>query len=145
MSEFDLYEFPEGHSGRKTYVSVKGHSRSIPKPYTYRGVDGHNYVLPEYGGTWDGIANNATMIMRDVQEFTSPVDGSTISSRSILRDHIRRHDLIEVGNERLKSPRPEIQSNPRETAQAIYHHLDTVRRMPEREYRDRVAQLETRN
>lgn len=136
MGDFDLFEFPADFVGRKTYVSVRGYSRSIPKPYTYKGFDGLNYVLPEYGGTWDGLSGGAPMIMRDIGEYVSVVDGTHISSRSAHREHMQRHDLVELGNERFKSPRPDFTFDRRETARSIYAHLDSVRRMPERQYRD---------
>lgn len=41
-------------------------------------------------------------VMRDIEPFVSPVDGKVVSSRSAKREHMRRHDLEEVGNERLK-------------------------------------------
>jgi len=106
-TDFDLYEFPAGHTGRKTYVSVRGHSRSIPKLYTYVGSDRRNYVHPDFGGDWSGYPESTAYIVRDIGEYVSVVDGSHIGSRSVHRDHMRRHDLVEIGNERLRSPRPE--------------------------------------
>lgn len=104
----NLYEFPADWVGRKTYVSVRGHSRSIPKPYTYRGNDGRNYVLPEYGGDLSGysVGGVAPMIMRDIGEYTSVLDGSQVTSRSSHREHMKRHNVIEVGNERIGNARP---------------------------------------
>lgn len=103
--DFDLYEFPKDHVGRKTYVSVRGHSKSIPVIYTYKGYDGRNYLHPEYGGDWSGYVTGqqAATVMRDIGEYTSVVDGSHITSRSQHREHMRRHELIEVGNERMPS------------------------------------------
>lgn len=121
---FDLYEFPKGWVGRKTYVSVKGHSRSIPKPYVYKGSDGRNYVLPEYGGDWSGYGNAAPSIMSDISEYTSVVDGSVITSRSSHRDHLKRHELIEVGNERI-GPRKEAPT--RRAGYDIKQALDQLR------------------
>lgn len=101
--DFDLYEFPKGYDGRKTYVSVRGHARSVPVIHTYKGCDGRNYILPDCGGDYSGLAlgGGSAMIMRDIGEYTSVVDGSRISSRSQHREHIRAHGLIEIGNERF--------------------------------------------
>lgn len=110
-TEFDLYEFPKDHVGRKTYVAVRGHVKSVPVIYTYRGSDGRNYVLPEYGGTEGPAGSSTPYVMRDLGEYRSVVDGSFISSRSQHREHMRRHDLIEVGNERMPTRREE--STPR--------------------------------
>ncbi len=38
-------------------------------------------------------------VIPDVQAFRSPVDGSVISSRSALREHERRHDVRQIGND----------------------------------------------
>lgn len=98
---FDLYEFPEGYSGRKTYVSVQGHSRSIPKMYTYVGADRRNYVLPECGGSDVGFANGAgPTIMPDMAPYRSPLEaGVVISSRPQHRAHMRHHGVVEVGTQ----------------------------------------------
>lgn len=98
----DLYQYPADHIGRKSYVGVRGHSRSVPKFKTYRGTDGYNYVLPEFGGSWDGAqASAAPMVMRDIGEYVSPIDNQVITSRSHHRNHMRVHNVIEVGNERV--------------------------------------------
>jgi hypothetical protein len=102
VSEFDLYEFPAGYVGRKTYKSVQGHSRSIPAPYTYLGTDGRNHVLPEFGGDDKYFATAGfPMIMADITPFKSPVDGSVVSSRPALSEHNRRNDVVQIGNDRV--------------------------------------------
>lgn len=98
----DIHEYPEGHKGPKRYVFVRSIGKAVPVIYThYRG--GYE-LLPEYGGpdyeeskhTGSGI-----QVMRDIGEYKSPVDGTYVTSRSQHREHIRHHDLIEVGNERI--------------------------------------------
>ena len=37
--------------------------------------------------------------MSDIAEFRSPIDGSIISSRSQLRDHQRKHNVIQAGDD----------------------------------------------
>lgn len=132
---FDLYEFPESHIGAKRYVSVRGHSRSIPAIYTYKGADRLNYILPEFGGTYDGVPGYAPNIMRDMEAYVSPLDGSTISSRSQHREHVLVHNVIELGNETVK-PLPEPKST--FDGYAVKRHLDTVRGMSERQYREHI-------
>lgn len=97
----DLYTFADDHVGRKSYVSVRGHARSIPKYKTYRGVDGRNYLLPEYGGTWDGLGNQATAYMPDKDGYLSPLDGKFVEGRNAHRDHMKRHNVIEAGDVRM--------------------------------------------
>jgi hypothetical protein len=102
---FDLYEFPAGYVGRKTYVSVQGHSKSIPALYTYKGTDGRNHVLPEYGGTDEYFANGAgPMIISDITPFRSPVDNSVVQGRASLREHNRRNNVVQIGNDRITPP-----------------------------------------
>jgi len=103
MSDFNLYEFPKDHVGRKTYVSVPGHSRSIPDVYLGYGANGRRHVLPEYGGDPLNFAvGDAPMVMRDMGEYRSPLEANTvITSRSQHREHMRRHGVVEVGTQKL--------------------------------------------
>jgi hypothetical protein len=43
----------------------------------------------------------APMVMNDIKPYQSVIDGSEISSRSRHREHLRQHNCVEVGNERL--------------------------------------------
>jgi hypothetical protein len=97
----ELYEFPSDHVGRKTYVSVGGHSRSIPKYKTYRGADGRNHLLPEYGGNWSGLGGSAATYIPDKGGYLSPLDGKFVEGRAAHRDHMKRHDVIEAGDMRV--------------------------------------------
>lgn len=94
----DLYDFPAGHVGRKRYVSVRGHAKSIPVFKTYRGVDGYNYLLPEYGGSYDGLGNSSPLVLRDKGAYHSPLDGTTVEGRTAHREHMKRHGVIEAGD-----------------------------------------------
>lgn len=132
----DVYEFPDGYVGRKTYVSVEGHSRSIPYVYTYQ-VRGKNKLLPEYGGGPMEYTPSGPMIMRDISSYRSPIDGSTISSRSQHREHMERHDVIELGNERIK-PAPEKNAF-KGIQREIKQHINKVREMPQAQYDASIA------
>lgn len=125
MSGFDLYEFPEGYIGRKTYVTVQGHSKSIPALYTYKGTDRRNHVLPEYGGSDEFFSHGGfPTIMPDISAFRSPVDSSVISSRPALAEHNKRHDVIQIGNDKVS--RTEAAPMPR-AGHDIKRALDTAR------------------
>jgi hypothetical protein len=43
----------------------------------------------------------APMVMPDIEPYQSMADGSIIKSRSQHREHLRRHNCVEVGNEAL--------------------------------------------
>ncbi|MCB1460908.1 MAG: hypothetical protein KDJ90_00415 [Nitratireductor sp.] len=45
-------------------------------------------------------------LIRDIEPYKSMVTGEVITSRSKHRDHLRRHDLVELGNERPKKHQP---------------------------------------
>lgn len=98
MDSDDLYEYPITHSGSRSYVSVRGHSRSIPKYKTYVGTDGYRHLHPDYGGDpFDG-SGPAFYYLPDKQSYISPLDGSEITSRSQHREHMIRHGVIEAGD-----------------------------------------------
>ncbi len=95
--ELDLYDFPADHIGRKKYVSVQGHTKSIPAYKTYRGTDGRNYLLPEYGGDWGGYGVSTTIIP-DKAAYLSPLDGKVVEGRAAHREHMNRHGVYEAGD-----------------------------------------------
>lgn len=97
-AELGLYDFPSDHVGKKTYVTVQGHSRSIPKYKTYRGTDSRNHLLPDFGGNWDGLGEGTTFILPDKLAYVSPIDGTHVTSRSHHREHCARHEVIECGD-----------------------------------------------
>jgi hypothetical protein len=94
----ELYEYPSDHVGTRHYVSVRGYARSIPKYKTFRGSDGYNYVLPEFGGTEGPYTSGSPFILPDKLVYVSPMDGTEITSRSAHREHMKKHNVIECGD-----------------------------------------------
>lgn len=139
MGSEGIYEFPQGYVGRKTYVSVQGHLRSIPYIYTYKSPDGRNKLLPEYGGGPIEYTGRGPMIMRDISGYRSPIDGEYVSSRSAHREHMERHGVIELGNERVQPKSDEGQF--KTLGHDIKRRLDEVKAIPQREYDSQVAAL----
>jgi hypothetical protein len=78
-------------AGRTTYVLRDGELVEVS-----RGAS-------RFRGSWQ--------VMPDITPYTSQIDGSTISSRSKHRAHLRAHGCIEVGNEKQPGP-PVCQSPP---------------------------------
>ena len=103
----DLYDFPPEHIGRKRYVSVQGHSRSVPRYKTYTGTDRRNHILPEYGGDGSGFGQQGPYLLPDKAAYVSPLDGTEITSRSHHREHMLKHNVIEAGD----MPMPTRQQN----------------------------------
>jgi hypothetical protein len=98
MGDADLYDYPSEHVGRRHYVTVRGHTRSIPSYKTYKGSDGHYHLHPDFGGSGDFADNGSFYYLPDKQSYVSPLDGSTITSRSQHREHMIRHGVIEAGD-----------------------------------------------
>ena len=97
------------------------------------------YLSPEYRAPNRSDAVAAPMIMRDIGEYKSPIDNQMITSRSQHREHLKVHDVIEVGNERMP-PRPTEPALTREVGEAIKRRLDEVQALPQREYEAHVQQ-----
>ncbi len=98
-----LYEYPTDYVGRKTYVTVRGHVhdrpfRGVPAYKTYRGVNGLNYLRPEYGGDWSGLSNTSAIVMPDKAAYKSPLDFTVVEGRAAHREHMARHGVIEAGD-----------------------------------------------
>ena len=63
--------------------------------------------------------STAPMIMTDIQPYKSMIDGSMITSRSHHRNHLKDHNCIEVGNEKMDSKPPApVKSKTREILHA---------------------------
>ena len=78
---------------RKTYIQIDG--KLIEKSKYYR----------------DPVA---PIIMPDIQPYQSMADGSMITSRSHHREHLRQHNCIEIGNEKMESRAPVVKDTRRE-------------------------------
>lgn len=75
-------------------------------------------------------------IVKDIGAYRSPIDGSLITSRSQHRDHLKAHDLIEVGNERM--PASPTVSPRRELGEALKRRVEEVRALPQAVYDEQV-------
>jgi hypothetical protein len=88
----------------------------------------------EQNGRWVEVRpRQATgqTIMRDIKPYKSMLDGSIINSRSTHRDHLRSHECIEVGNEKLK-PNVVGDVNPKGRLETIVRQF---RDMSDKEFR----------
>lgn len=129
-------EYPEGHTGRKRYVNAVGYG-IVAACYAYTGYDGRYYMsFDAKGQAKYGETVCAPFVMRDIGEYKSPLDGSMVTSRSEHREHMRVHNVIEVGNERMPTPRPDIA--PTGIGEAIKQRVEQVKAMPQAEYDSHV-------
>lgn len=85
---------------------------------------------------------SAPMVMRDIGEYRSPIDGSMITSRSQHRDHKRAHGVEEVGNEPIGKIAAMREANTpkvdKELGLAIKRRLEEVEQMPQAQYDEYV-------
>jgi hypothetical protein len=89
----------------------------------YRAIYDRKGLLAEYENeelVWVreelGKTNKAKhQIMLDIQPYKSMVDGSMITSRSKHREHLRRHNCFEVGNESMERKAPVPMSKEKRT------------------------------
>lgn len=113
----DLYEYYSGYVGRKTFVTVVGHSRSVPKYKTYVGTDSKRHILPEFGGNLDHLPAQSAYIVPDKAGYQSPMDGQVVEGRAAHREHMKVHNVIEVGDQpigggqRSNAPMPGIRTD----------------------------------
>ena len=64
---------------------------------------GYTLGTPEAEEAWklkqEMTYREAPMVMSDIEGYVSQVDGSWIDSRSKHRNHLKRHRMIELGND----------------------------------------------
>lgn len=62
----------------------------------------------EVSSDYQATASAEYHVMPDIQPYQSMADGSMIMSRSQHREHLKRHNLVEVGNDSslYKAPKP---------------------------------------
>lgn len=56
----------------------------------------------------------SVQVIKDIEPYQSMVTGEMITSRSRHRDHLRQHNCIEVGNEKMVSTPKLVLNNRRE-------------------------------
>lgn len=50
---------------------------------------------------YDGPVKSGLQIIPDIKPYQSVITGEEISSRSKHRAHLKRYDMVEIGNERI--------------------------------------------
>jgi len=133
---YGIREYPAGWQGRRTYVHAVEHG-IVAAIHTYVGYDGRRYVYWDDRGHARQSALPCPHVIRDIGEYQSPIDNSIITSRSAHRQHLKIHDVIEVGNERMPAPRPNIPITG--VGEAIKRHIEEVKALPENVYREKAT------
>lgn len=104
-------------SRANTAAYEKGYSRAFGQ----KGVQKGRYIFDSKAGKcipaheWEAKYGNNTrgksswQVMPDISPYKSVIDGREITSRSRHRQHLKDHNCIEVGNERVATkPIPEV-------------------------------------
>ena len=74
-----------------------------------------NGELMEVGKVVRNADPVAPYVMPDIQPYQSQITGEMIQSRSRHREHLRQHNCIEVGNEKMSNAPPREAPPPAET------------------------------
>ena len=73
--------------------------------------DNINWTKSNYKAVKSTKRTKSHQVMGDIQEFVSPIDKSVISSRSQVREHERKHNVRQVGNDYTSSTKPKFWDN----------------------------------
>lgn len=74
------------------------------KSYVQTKIDGKWVLVPKEEYTRVDV--KAPYVIDDIQPYRSMENGKIISSRSTHRAHLRAHNLVEVGNEKMPDRKP---------------------------------------
>lgn len=72
----------------------------------FRRIDDRDKDLPVCCGNEMSRVVTPLYVIEDTKPFLSPIDGKEISTRKALREHCQRHDVIQVGDEKLPEKKP---------------------------------------
>jgi hypothetical protein len=128
-SSVDYREYPASFTGRRRYVWTADHG-VVAYCHVYRGHDGRYYLLEDDRGIPKQSGLSAPYVVRDITPYKSPIDNTMVTSRSAHREHLKVHDVIELGNERVKP----VSIPTADYGRAISDRLAAVKEMPQAEY-----------
>lgn len=65
----------------------------------YRTIEGRDDAPDHCGQRVQRIISAPSMVIGDIQPYQSMVDGTMVMGRAEHREHLKRHNLIEVGDQ----------------------------------------------
>lgn len=107
-----------GKGDKRRPGNEQAFSNSFEKIFGSKKVKGGKFIFDESKGEFvpeceysPEVRNCSHMVMNDIQPYQSMQTGEMINSRSQHREHLKRHRLVEVGNEtkyisQYKKPQP---------------------------------------
>jgi len=90
-------------SYRDSYDGIFGNKKPVRGSFVYDPVSKSMVSKEDYQELREIV--NAPMVMNDIQGYKSMQTGEWISSRSHHRAHLKQHRLIELGNEKIPTPK----------------------------------------
>lgn len=115
----------------------------------YRAIWKEGRLLAEYeGGELTYLAPDyepakrselpSPYFMKDIGEYRSPIDNTMVTTRSQHREHMRIHDVIEVGTEKIGNlhakTQKELNKSDLDLGQGIKRRLEEVAAMSQADY-----------
>lgn len=79
--------------------------------------------IPEWRKRNRGRDKRGLHVIPDIEPYLSPIDGKVVSGRRQHRDHMRAHDVIEVGNEKPTKFKPKPITGMADDIRASYEML----------------------
>lgn len=92
------------------------------------------YLAPEYAAPKRSETVKAPYFIKDIGEYRSPIDGTLITTRSAHRDHMRAHDVVEVGNEKIGAMTAKHEPPTRDIGAEIKRHIEEVKHVSQESY-----------
>lgn len=68
---------------------------------------------------WRGRPRSGLVVVSDIEPYRNVIDGKPVGGRRQHREFLKRHDVIEVGNEPQRRTIRELESPGRDIARAI--------------------------
>lgn len=96
MSKGDKRRPEDRESYEDGYAKTFGQKKSVRGSFVWDKEAGKLVPKEDY---YAGEAPASAMVLTDIQPYKSMATGEMITSRSVHREHLKRHQLIEVGNE----------------------------------------------
>lgn len=115
-----------GLVSREEYEAAHRGRRSPAKPFKLKRIKRGTWVfdrktqklVPAAQYRQQVQAKSGPMVVSDIEPYVS-TRGEVVSGRRQHREYLRRHDLVEVGNEKLPPRKMEIPDARRDVAQAL--------------------------
>lgn len=79
--------------------------------------------LPECCGEKMSRVFTPVGVIEDMKPYKSPIDGNWVTSRAQHREHMKHHDVIEVGNEKLTKPARKTYKPDNELKKQLYEAM----------------------